>query len=81
MKRLWDELYGLVRGARKLTQDTLHHKKTTTYKPQVMLLSLHYLVRKICKAKLLQSPLLNLVGGRDLKARQFFKKESGQQTI
>lgn len=49
LKKLWEELYGLVQGARKLTRDTLHHKKTTTYKPQVMLLSLHYLVRKICK--------------------------------
>lgn len=47
VKKLWDELYGLVRGARKLTRDTLHHTKTTTYKPQVMLVSLHYLVRKI----------------------------------
>lgn len=54
MKRLWEELYELVEVHASSLRITCIIKKTTTYKPQVMLLSLHYLVRKICKAKLLR---------------------------
>lgn len=31
VKRLWEELYRLVQGARKLARDTLHYKKNLLY--------------------------------------------------